>query len=64
MRRSSGDHVIAWRSGSQCQEPTPAIFCASLSWASRRLWSVISVERPITASGRPAVSNTGLLWVR
>ena len=50
--------------GLQCHEPTPAIFCASLSWTSRRRCAVISVERPITATGRPASSKAGVLWVR
>ena len=64
MRRSSADHAIWWVSGSQCQEPTPAICCAWASRASLRLCSVMSVESPITATGRPSASKTGVFCVR
>ena len=58
-------------STSQCQLPTPAICCASARLlslrrraSSTRLRSVMSVEMPITATGLPSASNTGVLWVR
>ena len=63
--------MISCASGSQCQEPTPAICCASASRASlrrsassARLRAVMSVESPITATGCPSASNTGVFCVR
>ena len=70
-RQSSGDQVSSPATASMCQEPTPAICCASVrsrslrrSSSSARLRAVMSVEMPITATAAPLASNTGVLWVR